>query len=69
MSWLLCLLAWVDPAAPAPLHQWRLNAEHVTQAAVAPRAGKLQGRIIGPVRFADQLPHALLFDGRFRQGP
>src|SRR4051812_17625973 len=67
MTWHVVSLAaalFAQPVeGPAPLHCWRLTAEHVKGATLAPVAGPIAGTLRGPVRFAADGPRALVFDG------
>ena len=64
MAWFAFLLMVAGlPDAPAPIHHWRLTADHVKGQSITPLAGKLPGTLVGPANFSDDAPKALLFDG------
>ncbi len=63
---LLCLAlaaATLSAAEPAPILQWQFDAEHTQGAKTSPTAGSLEAQIVGPVKFSDESPKALILDG------
>ncbi len=61
-----CTLISTTFAAPGPSVQWQFTKDHVTAQTFAPQAGPLSATVVGPVKFADGKPGALLLDGNSR---
>jgi len=63
---IVCFCSPSAAAAPPDdglVGRWRFTKDHVSGPSVKPLAGNRAGKIVGPVRFSKEAPHALLLDG------
>jgi len=64
----LLALSALAHAQDGPLHQWQFVKEQLAQGKVKATAGALDAAVVGPVRFANEAPRALLLgDARSKQ--
>ena len=69
IQWISLLLALSalgvsSRADDGPVAQWRFTKAHVSGKTVKPLAGGRAATIVGPVKFSDEAPHALILDGK-----